>query len=46
MNLAFGILFLWLGAACIWLAARGTDAATPWGAYRAVLDGISKGVEA
>lgn len=45
MNLAFGIIFMWLGAACIWLATRGTDATTPWGAYKAVLDGIGKGVD-
>lgn len=43
MNLAFGVLFLWLGAACLWLAARGTDAVTPWGAYRQVIDAVRAG---
>lgn len=45
MNLAFGVLFLWLGAACLWLATHGTSAATPWEAYREVIDAIGRGAE-
>lgn len=45
MNLAFGALFLWLGAACIWVAAHGTEARTPWQAYQQIIGGIRKGVE-
>lgn len=45
MNLAMGILFLWLGAACIWLAAHGTEAKTPWQAYSQVISAVGKGVE-
>lgn len=44
MNLAFGILFLWLGAAFIWIAAHGTDAGTPWEAYQQVIKAVRKGV--
>lgn len=44
MNLSFGILFLWLGAACIWIAAHGTSAGTPWEAYQQVIGAVRKGV--
>lgn len=44
MNLAFGVLFMWLGAALIWIATHGTGASTPWEAYQSVIDGIRKGV--
>lgn len=40
MGLALGIICLWLGAACIWVAVHGTDAKTPWQAYQAVAKGI------
>lgn len=40
MGLAFGILFLWLGAACLWVASHGTEARTPWGVFQEVLGGI------
>lgn len=46
MNLAFGVLFLWLGAACLWIATHGTAAATPWDAYREVIDAIREGAGA
>lgn len=44
MNLAFGVMFLWLGAALIWIATHGTDADTPWEAYQSVIKAIRKGV--
>lgn len=45
MNLALGILFLWLGAACIFLAAHGTEAKTPWQAYSQIIGAVQKGVD-
>ena len=44
MNLAFGVLFLWLGAACIWVAVHGTEARTPFQAYDQIMGAIAKGV--
>lgn len=43
MNLAFGVLFLWLGAACLWVATHGTSAATPWDAYQDVIGAVRQG---
>lgn len=40
MNLAFAIIFLWAGAACLWLGSRNTGATTPWGAFSAVLSKV------
>ena len=40
MGLALGVLLIWLGAACLWVAVHGTDAATPWEAYVTVLKRI------
>jgi len=37
MNLAFGVLFLFLGAACLYVASHGLEASTPWGAFQTVL---------
>lgn len=37
MNLAFGVLFLWLGATMLYVASHGIDAATPWQAFQTVL---------
>lgn len=37
MNLAFAIVFLWIGAELIWLSTRNLEAATPWGVYQTVL---------
>lgn len=45
MNLAMGIVFLWLGAACLWIASHGTEASTPWGAYKQVIGAVRKGVD-
>jgi hypothetical protein len=43
VNLAFGIMFIWLGAGCLWLATHNTDASSPWQAYMEVIDAIRKG---
>lgn len=40
MGLAFGVLFLWLGAACLWVATHGTQASTPWEAFQQIIGGI------
>lgn len=43
MNLALAIVFLWVGAACLWLATHDTPAATPWEAYGEIIKAIRKG---
>lgn len=40
MKLAFGIMFLWTGAAMLYLASHGLEATTPWGAYQTILTDI------
>lgn len=42
MNLAAGILFLWLGSACLWVAHNGLDNdVAGWsGIWQTILDGI------
>lgn len=42
MNFALGILFMWLGAACLWVAFHQTEASTPWAAFGEVLGAIRK----
>lgn len=37
MNLAFAVLFLWMGASCLYLASHGIQAATPWAAFQTIL---------
>lgn len=37
MNLAMAVLFLWLGAACLYLGSHGLEASTPWAAFQTVL---------
>jgi hypothetical protein len=37
VNLAFAIVFLWMGAAALHLASHGIQADTPWGAFQTVL---------
>lgn len=37
MNLAFGVLFLWLGASLMYVASRGLEARTPWQAFQTVI---------
>lgn len=38
MNLAFGVLFIWLGAALLYVASHGLQATTPWQAFQSVLN--------
>lgn len=45
MNVAIGVLLLWLGAAALWVAFHGTGATTPWGAFTSVTDAINKQVD-
>jgi hypothetical protein len=40
VGLALGVLFVWLGAACLWVATHGTEARTPWQAYEEVLGAL------
>jgi len=40
MGLAIGILLIWAGCACLYVAAHGLDATTPWAAYQEVMSGI------
>ena len=40
MGLALGVLFLWLGAACLWVASHGTQASTPWQIFTELTDSI------
>lgn len=42
MRLALGVLFLWLGAACLWVATHGTEAKTPWQVFEQVTDAVKK----
>jgi len=37
VNLAFGVLFLWLGAGLLYVASHGLEARTPWAAFETVL---------
>lgn len=37
MALALGVLFIWLGCACLWVASHGLEASTPWDAYSELL---------
>lgn len=37
MNLAFGVLFMWVGASLLYLSSHGLGATTPWGAYTALM---------
>ena len=30
MNLAIGIILVWVGAALLWVSTHGTEAKTPW----------------
>lgn len=40
MNLSLGVLFLWLGAALLWVAFHPTNAKTPWEVFSEVTEGI------
>jgi hypothetical protein len=37
VNLAFAVMFLWAGGALLFVASRGLQATTPWGAYQSVV---------
>lgn len=43
MNLAFGVFFLWGGAAALYIASHGLGAATPWAAFAALIDKLRGG---
>jgi hypothetical protein len=43
MNLAFGIVLLWVSFACLWTAFHGTTAKTPWEAVQKLAEGIGGG---
>lgn len=38
MGLALGVVFIWLGAACLYVATHGTDATSAWGAFTQVIE--------
>jgi hypothetical protein len=40
VRLAFGIMFLWIGAGMVYSASRGMEASTPWGAFQTILTNI------
>jgi hypothetical protein len=40
VNLALGVLFLWVGAGCLHLASHGIQASSPWEAYQTLLTKI------
>lgn len=37
MNLAFGVLLVWLGSALMYVATHATGAASPWQVYSKLL---------
>lgn len=43
MRIALGVLFIWLGAACLWVASHGTEAKSPWQVYQQILGGLRNG---
>lgn len=43
MNLAFGIVLLWVSFGLFWTAFHGTDAKTPWEAVQKLSEAISGG---
>lgn len=43
MRLALGVLFIWLGAACLWVAMHGTQASTPWAAFGEITGALKGG---
>jgi membrane protein implicated in regulation of membrane protease activity len=45
VNLALGVLLLWLGSAALWVAFHGTSATNPWDAYVQVTSAINKQVD-
>lgn len=43
MGFALSVILLWLGCALLWVAAHGTQAASPWAVYTQVTDAMRKG---
>lgn len=37
MNLAFACIFLWMGAALLYVSSHGLEASTPWATFQTVL---------
>jgi hypothetical protein len=46
VKFALGVMFLWSGAACLYLASHGIEATTPWGAWRTLLTQIGQSNDA
>lgn len=46
MNLVLGIMFLFAGAGCMWVASHGIEARTPWGVWQTILSRVDKAGEA
>jgi hypothetical protein len=40
VNLALGVLCMWIGSALLYIATHNTGAASPWQAYQKILTGI------
>lgn len=38
MGFALAVLLIWVGIVLIWVAAHGTQAATPWAVYQQVTE--------
>jgi hypothetical protein len=38
VNFAFGVLFIWMGCALLYIASHGVQATTPWQAFQSVLN--------
>jgi hypothetical protein len=45
VNVALGVLFIWAGAACLWVAFHGTEASTPWDAFQSVFGAVNAQVD-
>lgn len=43
MRLALGVVFLWLGAALLWVASHGTEASSPWQVYQQITGAMRDG---
>ncbi len=43
MGFALAVILIWLGAALLWVAAHGTQAARPWDVYSQVTDAMRGG---
>jgi hypothetical protein len=43
MNLAIGIILMWLAFACLWISSHGTDSKTPWEAVQQIVKAVGGG---